>query len=163
MKFPRIFNWRRSRDPTVAQPTEHTALQMVNIWGDNFLAWNGKLYESDLVMSCIRPKVKSIGKLMAKHIRDDGSTGLKVNPMNNIKILLRYPNERMTMQQFLEKMAFQLTLNGNAFALIIRDPETGMKPVKLEPIDCTAVEKLQNEQGTVFLKFTMKNGKTLSF
>ena len=89
MRLPRLFNIGRSRDPTVAKPTEKTTIQMVNLWGEHFVSWNGKLYQSDLVMSCIRPKAKAIGKLVAKHIREDKDKGLQVNPMANIKMLLQ--------------------------------------------------------------------------
>ena len=84
MKF-----WKR-------EPTEKTAkketnvLQMVTTTGELHYAWNGKLYESDIVRACIRPKVKAIGKLTGKHIRDDPAGGLKVNPDANIRFLLSF-------------------------------------------------------------------------
>lgn len=159
MRFPRLFNLRRSRDPT-ARPTQGTALQMINLWGEHYLRWNGKLYESDLVMSCIRPKVRATGKLVAKHIRQD-SKGLTINPNTNIKMLLQYPNPKMTMQQFLEKMAYQLELTGNAFALLVRDQETGGKPMAMYPIECTSVRKYESN-GQILLEFTLLSGKLLT-
>lgn len=161
MRLPRFFN-RRSRDPTVQKPTEGTTIQMVNTWGEHYIAWNGKLYESDLVMACVRPKIKAVGKLLAKHIREDAK-GLTVNPMVNIRILLKYPNPYMSMQQFLEKMAYQLTLNGNAFALIVRDGDSNGKPIGLYPIECSSVWKIMDKQNVVLLEFTLKNGKTMTF
>ena len=56
-----------------------TRFQMVTEQGNGFYNWNGRLYQSDIVRACIRPKVKAVGKLMAKHIRNDGET-IKVNP-----------------------------------------------------------------------------------
>ena len=82
MRLPRLFN-RRSRDPTVEKPSEVATLKMVNSWGEHYIAWNGKLYESDIVMACIRPKIKAVGKLLAKHIRENGDE-MKLNPMVNI-------------------------------------------------------------------------------
>ena len=38
--------------------------------GNNYISWNGTIYDSDIVRSCIRPKVKATGKLVAKHLRD---------------------------------------------------------------------------------------------
>ena len=67
-------------------------------------AWDGKLYESDIVRACIRPKVKAIGKLVGKHIRDDPKGGIKVNPEANIRFLLSEPNPYMTAQQMQEKV-----------------------------------------------------------
>lgn len=160
-RLPRLFNFRRSRDPTVWRPDGNTVLQMVNLYNDHYLAWNGKLYESDIVMACIRPTIKAVGKLVAKHIRT-GSEGLQVNPMTNIKMLLRYPNERMTMQQFSEKMAFYLITTGNAFALVQRDYDSGGRPVGLVPIECVTVERLVSEHGEDMLRFQLTNGKMIT-
>ena len=162
MRFPRLLNFRRSRDPTVEKPSEVTTLKMVNTWGEHYLAWNGKLYESDIVMACIRPKIKATGKLLAKHIRESGDT-MTLNPMTNIRMLLAYPNPYMTMQKFLEKMTYQLILTGNAFALIVRDSETGGKPIGLYPISCSTVQKKETKQGAVILEFTLKNGAVMAF
>jgi len=160
MRLPRLFNIGRSRDPTVAKPNEKTTLQMVNLWGEHFVSWNGKLYQSDLVMSCIRPKAKAIGKLVAKHIREDEKKGLQVNPMANIKMLLQYPNPTMTMQQFSEFIAYQLSLNGNAFALIVRDEVN--RPCGLYPIRCDSATALRDKYGTLFIQFMLSNGKPLT-
>lgn len=149
------------------EPTEKTAkkeknvLQMVTTTGELHYAWNGKLYESDIVRACIRPKVKAIGKLTGKHIRDDPAGGLKVNPDANIRFLLSEPNPYMTAQQMQEKVATQLCLNNNAFILIVRD-ENG-KVVQMYPIPCTMVETKYNDTGELFLKFQYRNGKSGTF
>lgn len=146
----------RKREPIVNEKTDKTVLKMVTTYGENFYAWNGKLYESDIVRSCIRPKVKAIGKLVGKHIRTDAN-GITVNPDANIWFLLSEPNPYMTGQQFQEKMATQLCLNNNAFALIIRD-ENG-KPMQIYPIPCVMCEtKYVDDE--LFLKFQYKNGKS---
>ena len=116
------------------------------------------MYKSDIVRACIRPKVKAIGKLVGKHIRDDPANGgLKVNPDANIRFLLSEPNPYMTAQQMQEKVANQLCLNNNAFILIVRD-ENG-KPVQLYPVPCVSAETKYNQRGELFLKFTYRNGK----
>lgn len=149
------------------EPTEKTAkkeknvLQMVTTTGELHYAWNGKLYESDIVRACIRPKVKAIGKLTGKHIRDDPAGGLKVNPDANIRFLLSEPNPYMTAQQMQEKVATQLCLNNNAFILIVRD-ENG-KVMQMYPIPCTMVETKYNDTGELFLKFQYRNGKSGTF
>lgn len=149
------------------EPTEKTAkkeknvLQMVTTTGELHYAWNGKLYESDIVRACIRPKVKAIGKLTGKHIRDDPAGGLKVNPDANIRFLLSEPNPYMTAQQMQEKVATQLCLNNNAFILIVRD-ENG-KVIQMYPIPCTIVETKYNDTGELFLKFQYRNGKSGTF
>ena len=154
-----FFN-RRSREPT-AKPTETNRFQMVTTWGDYYYSWNGKLYQSDIVRACIRPYAQAVGKLVSKHIREDPKNGLQVNPRAYISMLLKYPNRNMTAQQFQEKMAAQLLLNNNAFALITRD-DNGL-PNGIYPIPCTCVEALYSQSMELILKFTFKNGSTSAF
>lgn len=151
--------WKR--EPTKNQadnPSERSVLKMVTTLGEFYYAWNGKLYESDIVRACIRPKVKAIGKLTGKHIRDDPKGGLTVNPDASIRFLLSEPNPYMTAQQMQEKVANQLCLNNNAFILIVRD-ENG-KPIQLYPVPCTSAEAKYNDAGELFLKFQYRNGKS---
>lgn len=110
---------------------------MITETGNGFYAWNGKLYESDIVRACIRPRVKAMGKLVAKHIRDS-TTGFAVNPTPYIRFLLEEPNPYMTGQVLQEKVTAQLALNNNAFILIVRD-DMGL-PCELYPILATTVE-----------------------
>lgn len=153
--------WKR--EPTVNEstdkPSSGNVLKMVTLRNGQFFCFDGKLYESDIVRACIRPKVKAIGKLVGKHIRDDPKAGgLKVNPDANIRFLLAEPNPYMTGQQMQEKVANQLCLNNNAFILVVRD-ENG-KPMQLYPVPCVSVEAKYNDSGELFLKFLYGNGKT---
>lgn len=155
---------RRSREPTedaADKPTQSAQVKMVTTWGEYYYAWNGKLYQSDIVRSCIRPYAQAVGKLVAKHIRDDPKNGMQINPRVNIAMLLKYPNPIMTAQQFQEKMASQLLLNNNAFALVTRDA-AGI-PNGLYPIPCVKAEAVYDKQGTLILKFAYKNGSTNAF
>ena len=153
--------WKRepTKNESADRPSSGETVKMITVRGDSFYSWNGKMYESDIVRACIRPKVKAIGKLVGKHIRDDPREGgLKVNPEANIRFLLSEPNPYMTGQQMQEKVANQLCLNNNAFILIVRD-ENG-KPMQLYPIPCVSAEAKYNAQGELFLKFLYNNGKT---
>ena len=121
---------QRNKDPTgkklknvkTDKPSVENEFKMMTTYGEHYYAWNGKLYESDLVRACIRPKVQAVGKLVAKHLRDDAEKGLQLYPVVYIRELLLRPNPYMTGQQMQEKLATQLCLTGNAFALIVRDP-----------------------------------------
>lgn len=151
-----LFKRRKAMDDI---KTEKNVMQMVTTYGEHYYSWNGKLYDSDIVRSCIRPKVKAAGKLAGKHIRADAEV-LKVNADANIRFLLSEPNPFMTGQQFQEKVATQLCLNNNAFILIIRD--VNGKPMQLYPIPCVMCEtKYINEE--LHLKFQYRNGKTGTF
>lgn len=133
--------------------------KMVTEHGEGFYTYNGNLYASDVVRSCIRPKTQAIGKSVAKHIRNDGKT-LQVNPDAYIRFLLEEPNPYMSGQMLQEKMANQLALNNNAFALIERN-ESGLATA-IYPINSNSVEALENNQGEIFLRFLIK-GKYYTF
>jgi HK97 family phage portal protein len=140
-------------------PTQ-TRIKMVTEHGNGFYSWNGKLYESDIVRSCIRPYSKAVGKLVGKQIRES-ENNLQINPDVNIKLLLQEPNPYMTMQMFLEKMAIQLKLNNNAFAYIIRN-DMGY-PIEVYPIVCDCAECVYLGEAELYIKFTMKNGTLMQF
>lgn len=154
----KLFGKKQTRN---REPTAKEGLQMLTTWQERYYAWNGKLYESDIVRACIRPKVKAIGKLVGKHIRDDPAGGLKVNPDARIRFLLEEPNPYMTGQMLQEKVANQLCLNNNAFILIIRD-ENGL-PVQLYPVPCVYAEAIYDDGGHLYLKFQYRNGKSGTF
>ena len=136
---------------------KQTRFQMVTEQGNGFFAWNGKLYQSDIVRACIRPKVKAVGKLMAKHIRNDGRT-IQTNPDVYMRFLLEEPNPYMSGQMMREKITTQLMLNNNAFVLIIRD-DNGI-PCELYPVPCSGVEAKYYSE-VLYLKFYLQNGRTL--
>ncbi len=152
----RLFN--RNKGPTKEKPNEGSWLAMVSTYGENYYSWNGKLYESDIVRACIRPKVKAVGKLVSKHIRADPKKGIIVNPEPYIRFLLEEPNPYMTGQQMQQKVETQLCLNNNAFILIVRD-ENGY-PMQLYPVPCVSAEALYNDSGDLYLKFQYRNGKS---
>ena len=137
-----------------------TSYKMIEERGQGFYSWNGNLYKSDVVRSAIRPKVRAIGKTIAKHIRSDAN-GLKVNPEAYMRFLLEEPNPHMTMQQLLERTITQLELNNNAFIYIERDSYD--YPIALYPINASNVEVLTNSEGFLFYRFTMRNGKRVTF
>ena len=149
----------KKKNAKTNEKADKNVMQMVTSWGEYFYSWNGRLYDSDIVRSCIRPKVKAVGKLVGKHIRSDSGV-LKVNPDANIRFVLSEPNPYMTGQQFQEKVATQLCLNNNAFILIVRDIND--KPIQLYPIPCIQCEtKYINDE--LYLKFQYRNGKSGTF
>lgn len=140
-------------------PNTGYKLQMITE-NNGFYSWGGNVYKSDIVRSCIRPKAKAIGKLLAKHIRQTADE-VKTNPDAYMRFLLEEPNPYMCGQMMQEKLATQLDLNNNAFALIVRD-EWGY-PMQLYPIPCVMTEAKYDAQGEIYLKFTFRNGKERVF
>lgn len=137
-----------------------TKYKMIVDNGGGFYSWNGNLYKSDIVRSAIRPKSRAIGKAIGKHIRQ-GLDGTKVNPDVYMRFLLEEPNPYMTGQQFQEKLIIQLELNNNAFAYINRD-ENGF-PMEIYPITAFTSEAITDENGILYLRFNLRNGKTVTF
>lgn len=139
--------------------------QMVTERGNGFYAWNGKLYQSDIVRACMRPKVKGVGKLVGKHLREtidrEGKRRIAYNADARLRYLLEEPNPYMTGQKLQEKLAAQLVLNNNAFALIIRD-ENGL-PVEIYPITASSVQAIYRKDGTLCLDFILVNGRRMVF
>lgn len=141
-----------------------STVQLVQERGNGFYAYNGKMYQSDIVRACIRPKIKAIGKLTAKHIRETvtaNGSKLAVNPEPYIRFLLEEPNPYMTGQMLQEKLAAQLVLNNNAFAVILRD-ENGM-PSAIFPVAAMQADAVYSATGTLYIRFYMQNGKVFTF
>lgn len=143
----------------LTEPKVVTKYKLIEDIGGGYYAWNGDIYKSDIVRSCIRPTAKAVGKLDAKHIRVS-TEGLKVNPDSYIKYLLDYPNPLMNGQLLREKMVIQLELNNNAFAWIKRDEETSM-PVEIYPVSASSVEMLEGPYGDIYLRFHFFDGKQM--
>ena len=141
-----------------------STVQMVQERGNGFYSYNGKMYQSDIVRACIRPKIKAIGKLTAKHIRETitaQTRKIAVNPEPYIRFLLEEPNQYMTGQLLQEKLAAQLVLNNNAFAVILRD-ENGL-PNAIFPVAAMQADAVYDAGGNLYLKFYMQNGNVLTF
>lgn len=124
-----------------------------------FSNWDGRIYNNDIVRSCIRPKSNAVGKLHPIHIRTDKNNEIITNPNANIKYLLRFPNEYMSMQKLLEKLMNQRELNNNAYAFIKKDALN--HPVAIYPIPANKIELLESND-EVFAQFTFRTGKKMT-
>lgn len=142
-----------------------SGVELMTQTGNSYFSWRGSVYQSDVVRSCLRPKVKAVGKLVGKHLREgldaDGNKTLQINPSNAIRFLLEEPNPLMTGQVLQEKLAVQLCLNSNAFALIMRDSMG--TPTAIYPIVPQTVEAVYDESGALWLKFSLPNSKIYTF
>lgn len=148
--FQKIFGNKQS-----SGSQSYKRYEVISNTSNTFYAWDGILFDNDIVRSCIRPKINAIGKLNAKHIRGFGKS-MKINPDPYIREILHNPNPYMSMQDFLMKMTFQRELNHNAFAYIKRN-DMGY-PLEIYPLPASSVELL--ESGTdVYAKFLFRTGK----
>lgn len=156
--------WSKIKSIFRGESSSRSVFKMVTEVGNGFYSFDGKLYRSDIVRACIKPKTKAIGKAIAKHVREsivDGIKKTEVNPVVSMRFLLEEPNELMSMQMLQEKVANQYALNGNAFILILRD-SNGI-PMGLYPIPAISAECRYTENGDLWLKFIYRNGKWSEF
>lgn len=132
-----------------------------NLFGQN-------IYKHDLVQNCIDRIATEITKLDPAHIRTD-SAGMRSVVNSNINRLLKFgPNELMDTGSFLEKIVWLLLLNYNVFIYpayeetivngMVNRTYTGLYP--LQP---TLVEFVQDVTGTMFIRFTFRNGENFIF
>lgn len=140
--------------------TGYTQFKLLSSTTSTFSSFDGNIYNNDIVRSCIRPKTNAVGKLHPIHIRTDIKTGeRKYSPNPSIKMLLRFPNQYMSMQKLLEKMMNQRELTNNAYAYIRKDALGN--PLSIFPIPTTKVELLEKSE-EVFAQFTFRNGKQMT-
>ncbi len=138
-----------------------SSVQLVNETGNFFTAWNGKVYENDIVRGALSARAKRICKIELKHcFKPDGQLE-RVDMSANYRFMLQEPNPYMSIVDFLEKMSNLSALNGNAFALILRD-ENGV-PRQLYPIPAVNAEAKYNDDGSLYLLFTLKNSERYQF
>ena len=139
--------------------------KMVTVANESYFRYDGKVYKSDIVRACIRPYVRALGKTVAKHIYEtenaDGSKDIRVNPNMAMRIMLQEPNPYMTFQMMIEKVAWQLKLNGNGFLLIVRD-ENGI-PRQLYPLPATGAMAEWTKDNELAIRFYFGNGKVYRF
>lgn len=139
--------------------------KMITVANDSYFTYDGKVYQSDIVRACIRPYVKALGKTVAKHIYeyvdDKGDKQIKTNPHVSMKVMFQEPNPYMTFQMLVEKVAWQLKLNGNAFILVVRD-ENGT-PRQLYPLPATGATSEWINDKELGIRFYFSNGKVYRF
>lgn len=137
----------------------YSQYKLVSSSSSTFVPWDGNIYNNDIVRSCIRPKEKAVGKLKPLHLRTDKNGEIKINPNPQIKYLLRYPNEYMSMQKLLEKLIIQRELSNNAFAFIERDAL--YRPIAIFPVPASSMELLEYNN-EVYVKFQFPTGKKMT-
>ena len=136
-----------------------TQFKLVSSTTSSSTSFDGNIYDNDIVRSCLRPKANAVGKLHPIHVRIDKDGNRKVNPNANIKYLLRFPNEYMSMQKLLEKLMNQRELTNNAYAFIKKDALGN--PLSIFPIPSTKVELLEKEN-EVFAQFSFRSGQRMT-
>lgn len=154
--FDRLFR-RPPKDATLA-PTMNGFAPIYTQFGTN-------IYASDVVQQALRCVVTEIKKLNPTHVRYKDSDPIPVK--STIQDVLDSPNPLMTTTDFLEKVAYLLLLNSNAFIIPVYytwvDENTGAERRYYEalyPVKPTQVDFIQDASDRMFVKFLFMNGET---
>lgn len=149
--FASMFGDKSTKEPT----NGYTRFELLSTNSNSISPWNGKIYDNDIVRSCLRPISTNLGKLNFKYVRNT-SDGLKIIKNGQIYYLLKYPNAYMTMQKLLEKLVNQYEIEGNAYAYVKKDENNN--PIAIFPLPARRVE-LKEYNDELYMKFTFSIGK----
>lgn len=145
-------------------PKDNKFAPMLNGWLPIYSQFGTNVYASDVVQQALKCIVDEIKKLIPTHIRLNGSDPIPV--AGNIQEVLNDPNPLMTTSEFLEKTAWLLLLNFNAFIIPTyytwTDPKTGETRRRYEalyPIKPTQVDFIEDASGKLFVTFWFENAE----
>lgn len=146
-------------------PKNATFAPMLNGWTPIYSQWGTTIYSSDVVQQALKCIVDEIKKLMPTHIRTNGADPVPVKT-STIQEVLNDPNPLMTTSEFLEKTAWLLLLNYNAFIVPTyytwTDEKTGQERRYYEalyPIKPTQVDFIEDASGRLFVTFWFENAQ----
>lgn len=135
----------------------------VNGFWPIYTQFGTNIYASDVVQQAVKCIVDEIKKLNPTHVRYTGADPAPVK--GNKQDVLDNPNPLMTTSEFLEKTAWLLMLNYNAFVIPVyevwRDQKTGEERRNykaLYPINPEQVDFIEDATGTLFVNFRFRNG-----
>lgn len=145
-------------------PKDAKFAPMLNGWTPLYSQWGTNIYTSDVVQQALKCIVDEIKKLIPTHIRMNGSDPIPVP--GNLQEVLNDPNPLMTTSEFLEKTAWLLLLNYNAFIIPTyytwTDEKTGAERRRYEalyPIKPIQVDFIEDASGRLFVTFWFENAE----
>lgn len=146
-------------------PKDSKFAPMLNGWTPIYGQWGTTIYNSDVVQQALKCIVDEIKKLMPTHIRTNGADPVPVKE-SRIQEVLNDPNPLMTTSEFLEKTAWLLLLNYNAFIIPTyytwTDEKTGQERRYYEalyPIKPVQVDFIEDASGRLFVTFWFENAQ----
>ncbi len=144
-------------------PTQTKYAEVMSGYSPIFSQFGTNIYASDVVQQAISCIVQEIAKLRPMHVRGIGDDVVPVN--SDIQILLDNPNPLMTTSDFLEKVAWLLFLNYNAFIIPTyyewedKDGATKRRYDGLYPIQPSQVDFIEDASGRLFVKLRFNGGQ----
>lgn len=138
---------------------------MIDGYSPTFAQFGTNIYMSDAVQQALKCIVDEVKKLNPTHIRLVDSDPVPIRD-STVAAVLADPNPLMTTSEFLEKTAWMLLLNFNAFIIPTYytwiDEKTGQERryyESLYPIKPTQVNFIEDASGRMFVQFYFMNGE----
>lgn len=158
--FSRLF--RRAPKNTKYAPTFNGYTPLFTQYGTN-------VYAFDVVQQTLKCVVDEFKKTRPEHIRARGTDPV-FESSSTVQAVLSEPNRLMTTSEFLEKTAWLLLLNYNAFVVPVYrvwiDEKTGAERRYYEalyPILPLTVEFIEDAADRLFVRFTFRDGTETTF
>lgn len=129
--------------------------QIVGTRINSYSPWGGSVFDDDISRTAIWSFAEIVSKTEFIHIRGKGE-GMKHNPDPEIRLLLEQPNEYLTMQDIIAKLAVQYDMYNNAFCYVARNPAT-KKPSLLYPLDYSSVKLEQDSAHRLYCRFLLRD------
>lgn len=146
-------------------PTSPKYAPTLNGFWPVYTQFGTNIYASDVVQQALKCIVDEVKKLNPTHVRYINSDPTPVK--GSIQDVLSNPNQLMTTSEFLEKIAWLLLMNYNAFVIPTYytwvDNKTGAERRTYEslyPINPSQVDFIEDAAGRLFVKFYFWNGYT---
>lgn len=136
---------------------------MMNGYSPIFTQFGKDIFASDVIQQAINCIVSEVSKLEPAHIRQSGYDYTE-GKGNNIQKVIQCPNHIMTIPELLEKMAWQLFLNDNAFAVPVykiwkgEDGKERRNYEAIYPIQPAQVDFIEDAAGELYVRFRFNNG-----
>ena len=143
-------------------PTNAKYLDTLNGFTPIFSQFGQDIYASDVVQQAIMCIVSELKKLKPMHVRGNDSDVAPVKG-SSIQAMLNCPNPIMTTSELLEKIAWQLFFNYNAFLIpsyYVWTDEKGTERRFYEsiyPIAPTQVDFIQDAKNEIYVKMRFAN------
>ena len=132
----------------------NTRFELINDYNSTFFNYEGDLYDSDIIRSCIHTIASNAAKLKPKHIY-----GGQIKDNSNLeKLLQTRPNPYMNTYDFIYKVVSQLYSTNNSYIYIKYDLG---RVVGLYPINYSNAE-LKEYNGEMYITFTFLTGKSVT-
>lgn len=144
------------------QPKDSRPASSLSGYMPIFSQMGTNVYAFDAVRQAIKRIVDELVKLNPTHVRNIGSDSIPVRS-SSVQRVLDNPNQLMTTSDFLEKIAWLLMLNCNAFILPVyktwtEDGDERREYQALYPIRPAQVDFIEDLSGRLFVKFYFLDG-----